>query len=83
MQPCTQSEKIAKMEERLTVMVESVEKLATAVSGLVKFEVEMKAIEKFEMKKTGNNYKLIAALIGVGSFSVGLIGLVITLIYMK
>lgn len=83
MEPCSQSERIAKMEQQLNTMVESINKLSTAVSALVKFETEIKAIDEFKLRHSSRNYKLIGVIIGLSSLLLASIGTIVTILTYK
>ena len=83
MEHCSQTERIAVIEQKIETMVESVNKMATAVSGLVRFETEMKAIDDYRTKHGNKNLKLIGVVISLSSLLIASITVIITILRYK
>jgi len=83
MEHCSQTERIAVIEQKIETMVESVNKMASAVSGLVRFETEMKAIDDYRAKHGNKNLKLIGVVISLSSLLIASITVIITILRYK
>lgn len=70
-------ERIAKIEERMDIMIEKVDSLATSVSGLLKFQIEQDAISKYEEKSSTFKQKSLGIMISISAVMISATGLAI------